>query len=114
MASSLYRLLGAKVGNGYANAKADHIFRDLVDTIGHPDPTTPRSWCTSKSVRTIFYSSQPASPPPPPRSPGRAGRNSASCSATEQLLGRKVGVGIQARREGLALGRGARSRCRRL
>ena len=31
MASSLYRLLGAKVGNGYANAKADHIFRDLVD-----------------------------------------------------------------------------------
>jgi hypothetical protein len=32
MASSLYRLLGAKVGNGYANAKADHIFRDLVDT----------------------------------------------------------------------------------
>jgi len=32
MASSLYRLLGAKVGNGYASAKADHIFRDLVDT----------------------------------------------------------------------------------
>ena len=31
MASSLYRLLGARVGNGYAEAKADHIFRDLVD-----------------------------------------------------------------------------------
>ena len=31
MASSLYRLLGAKVGHGYAEAKADHIFRDLVD-----------------------------------------------------------------------------------
>jgi hypothetical protein len=31
MASSLYRLLGATVGNGYAEAKADHIFRDLVD-----------------------------------------------------------------------------------
>jgi len=31
MASSLYRLLGAKIGNGYAEAKADHIFRDLVD-----------------------------------------------------------------------------------
>ena len=31
MASSLYRLLGAKVGNGYTEAKADHIFRDLVD-----------------------------------------------------------------------------------
>jgi hypothetical protein len=31
MASKLYRLLGAKVGNGYTEAKADHIFRDLVD-----------------------------------------------------------------------------------
>lgn len=31
MASSLYRLLGAKIGNGYAEAKADHLFRDLVD-----------------------------------------------------------------------------------
>ena len=31
MASSLYRVLGAKVGNGYTEAKADHIFRDLVD-----------------------------------------------------------------------------------
>ncbi len=31
MASSLYRLLGTKLGNGYAEAKADHIFRDLVD-----------------------------------------------------------------------------------
>jgi hypothetical protein len=33
MASSLYRLLGAKVGNGYAEAKADHIFRDLIDAM---------------------------------------------------------------------------------
>ena len=33
MASSLYRLLGAKVGNGYAEAKADHIFRDLVEAM---------------------------------------------------------------------------------
>ena len=31
VASSLYRLLGTTVGNGYAEAKADHIFRDLVD-----------------------------------------------------------------------------------
>ena len=31
MASSLYRLLGVKLGNGYAEAKADHIFRDVVD-----------------------------------------------------------------------------------
>jgi hypothetical protein len=31
MASSLYRRLALKVGNGYRTAKARHIFRDLVD-----------------------------------------------------------------------------------
>lgn len=31
MASSLYRLLGSRLGNGYQAAKADHIFRDFVD-----------------------------------------------------------------------------------
>ena len=31
MANSLYRLLGARVGNGYTSAKSSHIFRDLVD-----------------------------------------------------------------------------------
>jgi hypothetical protein len=31
MASSLYRLLGARVGNGYQQARSRHIFRDLVD-----------------------------------------------------------------------------------
>lgn len=31
MASSLYRLLGQRIGNGYATAKSRHIFRDLVD-----------------------------------------------------------------------------------
>jgi transposase len=31
MASSLYRLLGTKVGNGYQRAKSRHIFRDLVE-----------------------------------------------------------------------------------
>jgi hypothetical protein len=30
MASSLYRLLGAKIGNGYATAESRHIFRDFV------------------------------------------------------------------------------------
>lgn len=34
MASSLYRLLGAKIGNGYENAKSRHIFRDLIDATG--------------------------------------------------------------------------------
>jgi hypothetical protein len=31
MASSLYRLLAQKVGNGYRQARARHIFRDLID-----------------------------------------------------------------------------------
>jgi hypothetical protein len=31
MASSLYRLLGQRIGNGYATAKSRHLFRDLVD-----------------------------------------------------------------------------------
>ena len=31
MASSLYRLLGEKIGNGYQNAKSRHIFRDFID-----------------------------------------------------------------------------------
>jgi transposase len=31
MASSLYRLLGAKIGNGYRNAESRHIFRDFID-----------------------------------------------------------------------------------
>ena len=31
MASSLYRLFGSKIGNGYKNAKSRHIFRDFID-----------------------------------------------------------------------------------
>lgn len=31
MASSLYRLLGARIGRGYERAKSSHIFRDLVN-----------------------------------------------------------------------------------
>lgn len=31
MASSLYRLLGARIGQGYERAKSRHIFRDFVD-----------------------------------------------------------------------------------
>jgi len=31
MASSLYRLLGARIGNGYQRAKSRHLFRDFVD-----------------------------------------------------------------------------------
>jgi hypothetical protein len=35
MASSLYRLLGQRVGNGYETAKSRHIFRDLVNGAAH-------------------------------------------------------------------------------
>jgi hypothetical protein len=35
MASSLYRLLGLRIGKGYEVAKADHIFRDFVDATAH-------------------------------------------------------------------------------
>jgi len=31
MASSLYRLLAAKIGHGYERAKSRHLFRDFVD-----------------------------------------------------------------------------------
>ena len=31
MASSLYRLLSARIGNGYERAKSRHIFRDFID-----------------------------------------------------------------------------------
>jgi hypothetical protein len=34
MASSLYRLLGASIGNGYQTAKSRHIFRDFIDATG--------------------------------------------------------------------------------
>jgi len=35
MASSLYRLLGTRVANGYETAKSKHIFQDLIAATGH-------------------------------------------------------------------------------
>ena len=35
MGSSLYRLLGRQIGEGYETAKSRHIFRDLVDATAH-------------------------------------------------------------------------------
>ena len=35
MASSLYRLLGSQIGNGYETAKSRRIFRDLIDAAGY-------------------------------------------------------------------------------
>jgi hypothetical protein len=33
MASSMYRLLGEQIGNGYATARSQHIFRDFVEAV---------------------------------------------------------------------------------
>jgi hypothetical protein len=33
MASSLYRMLGQQIGNGYASAKSRHIFRDFINAV---------------------------------------------------------------------------------
>jgi len=35
MASSLYRLLGERIGNGYATARSQHIFRDFINAVAH-------------------------------------------------------------------------------
>ena len=35
MASSLYRLLALKIGNGYEDAKSSHLFRDFIDATGN-------------------------------------------------------------------------------
>ncbi len=35
MASSLYRLFGAQIGNGYEIAKSRHIFRDFIDAVAN-------------------------------------------------------------------------------
>ena len=39
MASSLYRLLGARIGGGYATAESRHIFRDFVQALARIEIT---------------------------------------------------------------------------
>jgi len=47
MASSLYRLLGARIGNGYERAKSRHLFRDFVDA-------TAMIWIEDKEIVVQF------------------------------------------------------------
>ena len=47
MASSLYRLLGHRIGNGYETAKSRHLFRDLVDA-------TAQVTITDKEIEVRF------------------------------------------------------------
>ena len=53
MASSLYRLLAVRVGNGYEAAKSRHLFRDFDRRHGGDhDHRGSKSWCGSRSGRT--------------------------------------------------------------
>ncbi len=80
MASSLYRLLGSKLGNGYRTAKSRHIFRDFIDAAatiqvepgellvrfqkrahnplliasGFADMNVPIPWIGGKKLRFLF------------------------------------------------------------
>jgi len=80
MASSLYRLLGSKLGNGYRTAKSRHIFRDFIDAAatiqvepgellvrfqkrahnpllivsGFADMSVPIPWIGGKKLRFLF------------------------------------------------------------
>ena len=80
MASSLYRLFGTQIGNGYATASSRHIFRDFVDAVarvtltedevivrfqkrahnplllaaGFADRTPPVPWLGHRRLRLLF------------------------------------------------------------
>lgn len=80
MASSLYRLLGTRIGNGYEKARSRHIFRDFVDATaivtvsdkevevrfqkrahnpllvaaGYSDTDIPIPWLGRKRLRLLF------------------------------------------------------------
>lgn len=47
MASSLYRLFGARIGNGYESAKSRTIFRDFIDA-------TARVVITADEIRVRY------------------------------------------------------------
>ena len=44
MASSLYRHLGQRIGNGYETVKSRHLFRDFIDATAHIDIDTRGIW----------------------------------------------------------------------
>jgi len=80
MASSLYRLLGSRIGNGYQTARSRHLFRDFVDAtatveigqktievrfqkrarnplliaVGYDKTDVPIPWLGGKRLRFIF------------------------------------------------------------
>jgi len=44
MASSLYRQLGQRIGNGYETVKSRHLFRDFIDATAHVDIDARSVW----------------------------------------------------------------------
>jgi hypothetical protein len=80
MASSLYRILGERIGNGYATAKSDNIFRAFVEAVadvnitendivvryqkrahnplliaaGFAQPSEPIPWLGNKRLQLVF------------------------------------------------------------
>jgi hypothetical protein len=44
MASSLYRYLGQRIGNGYETVKSRHLFRDFVDATARIDIDAEAIW----------------------------------------------------------------------
>ena len=58
MASSLYRLLGTQIGEGYEHAKSRHIFRDFIDAAAviQIDPNTISVIFQKRSHNPLLYS----------------------------------------------------------
>lgn len=58
MASSLYRLLGTQIGEGYEHAKSRHIFRDFIDATAVIDiePNTISVIFQKRSHNPLLYS----------------------------------------------------------
>ena len=44
MASSLYRYLGQRIGNGYETVKSRHLFRDFIDATAHIEIDAHNVW----------------------------------------------------------------------
>ena len=53
MASSLYRLLAARIGNGYESAKSRHLFRDFIDASAG---VTIMPFAAGASARELLWS----------------------------------------------------------
>jgi hypothetical protein len=58
MASRLYRVLGARIGNGYERAKSAHLFRDFVNapaqiTLGETEQRVQSTVKCDKNPSTV-------------------------------------------------------------